>query len=288
MPKKYMAPIDPRTIRKEQAKDTVPPDDSIATVCSLGNRLEVTTLAFRRRNTSGLRKGNERYRVNSSTGEMTTYTPRKNRGEDVGSLQASFRNIRRMVEANFRGGESELHIVLSYRGNLNPSPSELYNDFKKFWKRLRYRYPCLEYLLVIEPHEDGRFHGHLLVVDAEGHYLFIPKKDLKALWGHGSVYVGRIRNVTALGLYLSNKWQTHPNRLRFYPPRFRLCRWSDGLYKPISKKVSRDDLKQMVKAGNYTLKYSDAVQIEAKTVTGEPVTVQKIYHETYVAYKEEL
>lgn len=253
-----------------------PPPKQSSTVYQLRNSIEVTTSAYTA-NTSGLRRGNEQYRVDPATGEILEYVPYQNRAN---SLKSSYKTVRRLVLNNFQGGLSEIFATLTYGSGRNPLPAELYQDFRAFWDRFRYHYPGCQYLAVFEPHADGRFHIHCLVKRTDGRILSISQARLQWLWRQGNVDVGPIRNVIALAHYLGSKAQKYPERLIYFPPRFRLYRRSRGIISPAPQKLSRIEVDKLVEGGKYHLDYANAVSITT-TDNGREIQLNQITYEFF-------
>ena len=61
---------------------------------------------------------------------------------------------------NFTGGKNELAFTITYEDNMNDNKA-LYINFKNFMKRLKYKYPNVEYIMVVEPQERGTWHCHI-------------------------------------------------------------------------------------------------------------------------------
>ena len=77
-------------------------------------------------------------------------------------MNRSFEKLRRLINENFVCNPNEAHLTLTYRG-LMKDRDQVSEDFKKFWKRLKYQYPALEYIAVYELTGRYSWHVHVLV-----------------------------------------------------------------------------------------------------------------------------
>lgn len=138
------------------------------------------------------------------TGEVREYDHTENRSENVKSLSRTFKRIRQIINYNFGGRDNELAFTLTYAENMT-NPQRLYDDFKKFFMRLRYQYgQDIDYFSVVEPQGRGAWHCHVLLRFNAVEKIFIPNKEIAELWGQGFVTVKAInKNVDNLGAYLS-------------------------------------------------------------------------------------
>lgn len=157
----------------------------------------------------------DRY-IEISTGEIKEFTHSENRSQNYSSLRQTFNRLRDLINMNFVGRANELHVTLTY-GKHVTDPKELYLDFDKFIKRLRYSYKeksTIDYLSVVEPQGSGRWHCHVLMRFNELESIYIPnvfdkqtKTPINApmydLWGNGWVTIHSLKDVDNIGAYLS-------------------------------------------------------------------------------------
>src|SRR5699024_9909167 len=80
---------------------------------------------------------------------------------------------------------------------------KIWNDFRKFTSKLKRRYGSVEYIRVLEPHEDGHAHLHVLLKFVDYKKMYIPNKDLANIWGNGFVTVHSLKNIDNIGAYVS-------------------------------------------------------------------------------------
>ena len=156
--------------------------------------------------------------------------------------------IRRLVSKNFDKGTSKF-ITLTFRD------TELFNikdvkqcnaEFKKFIKRLKYKYPNIRYVAVIEFQDKkgrGAVHYHM-IMDVG----FIPVKELEKIWGLGWIGINKIDKVDNLGAYVI-KYMTVENaddRLKG----LKAYNCSTGLERPIemvSWDIGRKEIDEIIK-----------------------------------------
>lgn len=147
----------------------------------------------------------DRY-LDISTGEIREFEHAENRQGNFNSLRQTFKRLRYLINNNFTGEGNELHITLTYKKNMKDT-KQLYTDFDKFMKRLRYQYKknnvTIDYLAVVEPQGRGAWHFHVLMKFNELDKVFIKNVDLRALWGQGWVTIKSLRDVDNIGAYLS-------------------------------------------------------------------------------------
>lgn len=204
------------------------------------------------------------------TGELLHYKHSENRSQSVQSLKRSFGRIRDLVNNNFYGGVSEVHIILTYRGNMRDT-KRLRTDFKKFWQKFKRKFGTdFDYITVIEPQGRGAWHHHLLVRNNLGNKIWFDLDELSQLWGHGFIFVRNLKNVDNIGAYLSayltdlevmdedengkavlkktvdgkEKKFVKGGRLWLYPPGINLYRKSKGIKFPEVVDMLAKDIKE--------------------------------------------
>jgi hypothetical protein len=170
----------------------------------MGNIKEI--MYIEKLNTAGfpIKKISKNEYVILDTGEIKEYqTHAENRSQSKGELRKTFKKIRNLINTNFVGNKNELMFTVTYAENMIDT-KRLYVDFEKFIKRLRYKYPNIDYMSIVEPQERGAWHCHILLKFNDLKKVYIPNKEIAELWGHGFVKVKAIgKNVDNLGAYLS-------------------------------------------------------------------------------------
>lgn len=170
----------------------------------MGNVKEIMCLD--KLNTKGfpIKKINKNEYMVLSTGEVFEYQNHsENRSQDIESLRRTFKNIRELINTNFIGAKNELAFTITYAENMTDT-KRLYSDFQNFMDKVRYKYPNIDYISVVEPQGRGAWHCHVLLRFNALKTIYIPNKDIAEMWGHGFVKVKAIKqNVDNLGAYLS-------------------------------------------------------------------------------------
>lgn len=102
--------------------------------------------------------------------------------------------IRRICLANF--DDHSKFVTLTFREQ-TADVKKANIDFKRFIQRMRRRYANFKYVAVIEFHEKGGIHYHMM-----SDLPYIPKKQLEGIWSHGFVRINDITNVDNVGAYM--------------------------------------------------------------------------------------
>jgi hypothetical protein len=208
-----------------------------------------------------------------ATGEIKEFSHSTTRKDNLNSLRQTFKRLRYIINNNFTGQGNELHVILTYKREMKDN-KELYKDFDKFIKRLRYTFKkdtSIDYLTVVEPHASGEWHCHVLMRFNELDKVYIKNKDLRALWGHGFVTIKSLKDVDNIGAYLSayladveleeggdyheaqikivdgkEKKFIKGGRLHMYPPGMNLFRKSKGILEPERVEMPFREAKKIV------------------------------------------
>ena len=143
--------------------------------------------------------------VNRITGELKEIHHVTSRADpkNYESLRRTFKRLKRLIGANFKGGYSELWATLTYKDSPMTDPTKLYSDFRRMMRRLRRLVgKYLAYIVVIEPQASGSLHAHLLLKTIDGSRLYIANSDLRKAWGQGFVNVKRLRDSDNVSAYV--------------------------------------------------------------------------------------
>lgn len=261
-------------------------------VVNMGHIIEVMAMDKIPNGTFGITKLSKDEYVVNDTGEVMEYNHTESRTENKDNLRRTFKQLRYLINYNFRGFGNELAFTITYREHVT-DPERLYKDFEKFMKRLRYRYRDIDYLNVVEPMGSGRWHCHVLLRFNDMEKVYIPNKEVAELWGQGFVTVKAIRkDVDNIGAYLSaylgdievtkeaivdayknsdkvelktvlvdgkEKKFIKGGRLHYYPTGMRIYRKSKGIKEPPVEWLEFSDVKKMV--GSREPNYSKTVDI---------------------------
>jgi len=276
---------------KKENEVVISPDD-IVTVTKMNHLTEVQHMKKMNSRATIKKIDKDRY-VELSTGEIKEFKHIENRSESYNSLRQTFKKIRYLVNNNFTGQKNELFVTLTYAENMTDN-KRLYTDIKNFMKKIRYKYKDqtgIDYLSIIEPQGRGAWHAHILIRFNAVKSIYVPFKDVSAMWGHGSVTVDRLAGIDNIGAYVSayladvelteetlyaafrdestvvekevdgqKKRFVKGGRLHMYPPGMNLYRKSKGIEFPERKKMSYKNAKKIV--GSAQPHYSKRYDIE--------------------------
>lgn len=264
------------------------------TVTELANSVEVQFMEHENRQATIIPLDKSHYYDVGAMQVKEYQTHGETRADNVASLRRTFRDLRRVINANFSGGDNELFITLTYGENMR-DVERLYKDFEKFIKRFRYKYGACEYILCVEPQARGAWHGHLLVKWVGRDYVYIPNEEVEKCWGHGFTTTRRLTGVDNVGAYLSvylsdvsfdeadeaieggvSYWPLHDGfierqgkrylkgaRLRLYPSGMRIYRTSRGIKRPERVRMRYGDIKK--KLGGLTPSFRKVYEVERGT-----------------------
>ena len=270
----------------------IQPND-VVKVTKMNHIIEVQHMEKMNRKANIKKLDKDRY-VDISTGEIKEFNHSVNRQDNYNSLRQTFKKLRYLINNNFVGQANELHITLTYKANMT-DPKQLYSDFDKFMKRLRYTYKndsSIDYLTVVEPQGRGAWHCHVLIRFNDLDKVFIKNSELRALWGLGFVTIKSLKDVDNIGAYLSayladleltddtmneafkcmksdgsidikeveGKKFIKGGRLHMYPPGMNLYRKSKGITEPNREEMRFKDIKKVV--GSAKPHYSKSYHID--------------------------
>lgn len=243
-----------------------------------------------------------------STGEVCEFDKSgTNRVDSYKSLYRTFKQLRYLINNNFLGLPNELFVTLTYGGDNRPrildGGKRFYMDFKIFMKALRRKYGRIEFVNVVEPHEDGHLHAHVLLNFFDHDSIFIPNDDMQNVyWKRGFTKTSNLVGVTNIGAYLSaymtdvevsdenvydclvsgekievkevnSKRYIKGGRLKYYPKKFRIYRRSKGiLYPEVISGVSGDIKKKigiLSREPDFTKKYEIKINDFSNTIIYE-------------------
>lgn len=262
------------------------------------NIVEVITVQKPSKAPTRIRRLNKNEYVNLETGEVLEYKKKEPRAFNRNSLMKSFASLRRLINNNFVGDNSELHVCLTYAEDMEDYEQACV-DSRRFLKKFRYHHPSCEYIRVIEPQQSGRWHIHLLLKRMDGNSLYVDYKKVRELWGLGMVHVSRLPFADNYGAYFSARFtdidafeesklkEKYPHakqiikgaRLRYYPPNFKFYTCSKGIVRPQAIRMTYAEAKELV--GNAPLAYSYTKKIVRQDESGEPREVNAILYEQF-------
>lgn len=228
-----------------------------------------------------------------NTGEVKDCNHIENRAENKLQVSQSLKRLRDYINTNVVDVNNCKWITLTYAENMTDT-KRLYNDFKKFVMRFKYKYGNFEYIVACEPQGRGAWHCHCIII-FDKKAPFIPNKEIENLWGHGFTKTNKLDDIDNIGAYLTaylgdldlasckennisyNKEDIKEiteigniklktpkkfvkgGRLSMYPPGFNIYRISRGIKKPEKEYYSYHVIKE--KAGLRLPTYSKAIQL---------------------------
>lgn len=109
--------------------------------------------------------------------------------------------IRQLVCMNFDSGSKFVTLTFDNAREHDIKDVKQSNDyFRKFVKRMKYRYPDFKYVAVIEFQDKngrGAIHYHMIC-----NLPFVKKSELRDIWNGGHVKINRIDKVDNVGAYV--------------------------------------------------------------------------------------
>lgn len=272
--------------------------ESLVTAHAYGDTLELSTALG---GTPVMTKISRDEMANRETGEITEIHHITSRADpkNYESLRATFKRLKRLIGANFRGGYSELWCTLTYRDSPMTDSKKLYADFKRFMRRLRtITGKKLAYIVIIEPQASGSLHAHLLLKTIDNSRLYIANADLRKAWGQGFVNVKRLSDSDNVASYvmayvsdvdLNNlegqfKEKKAPKRivkggrLALYPIGMQIYRRSRrGIREPVKLKGSKKSIKEKYHISNAQPDYYHKFDVKRKS-DEEPFEIETEYY----------
>ena len=269
--------------------------DEWVTAHKYGNSLEISNVAG---STPVVLKFDRDHMVNTITGEIIDIQHATDRADpkNLESLRHTFKRLKRLIGANFKGGKSEIWVTLTYRwadysgrGNKEPMTDQkrLFHDFHLFMRRLRKQVgKYIAYIVAVEPQASGAFHCHVLMKTLDGSRLYVSNKDMSDCWQQGFVNVRRLKNSDNVSAYLmayltdidiknpdgklrkksDSKSIIKGGRLGLYPMHFQLYRRSrKGIKNPQKLKGTCGQIKQHFQVKKTLPDYYKAFNIKSSS-----------------------
>lgn len=199
------------------------------------NTIEIIQYSKKIQKKANIKKLDKKLYCVLSTGQVLQINNKQWRTQDLSAIKQTFEKVRNIVNSNFTSNNS-IWVTITYKENMTDL-KRLKSDRQKYWQKMKYKYPKLEFLSVVEPQERGAWHMHELYKNNDDTPLYIPQKIMYNAWGHGSVTVKKVQSVTNLGAYLTAYLSNIKNgiknsRLSMYPAGMRIYRRSRGIVKP--------------------------------------------------------
>lgn len=205
-----------------------------------------------------------------SSGEIKEFADNSDGGRLANPRQIRIACERFKWRVRANADRAKLFVTLTYSENMTDT-KRLYEDFRRFWQKLKRRHGVEDYLLACEPQGRGAWHCHVITLGGDG---YIPNDEIAAMWGHGFTKTLKCDKIADLGNYLTaylTKLDGKKNeRLKMYPQGFRFLRWSRGCkdaeVKSYTKRVFREEDEEM-KLRGYTKTSDRTVE---KVIEGLP------------------
>lgn len=125
--------------------------------------------------------------------EIDFSIPTPSNGKRDDNIVRTQTQIRRLVNSN---QDFTKFVTLTFAQNLQDI--KIANrHFNKFIMRLKYQYPVLKYISIIEFQKRGAVHYHFLC-----NLPYIENSKLSKIWDNGFVKINKIQDVTNIGAYV--------------------------------------------------------------------------------------
>lgn len=187
------------------------------------------------------------YEVDVETGEVLKpyialksgkkkYCQTNNTTLNIESVKKRCKIAKWLIRANEKN--SRLFVTLTYKENMCDT-KRLYQDFRKFWQRLKDRYPAIiGYLVAFEPQERGAWHAHVILL-SKRNSIYISNTTIQKIWRYGFTKTQKINKISLLAeyitAYLTNVKEGENTkkgeRLKYYPKGFQFFRTSKNINK---------------------------------------------------------
>ena len=152
-------------------------DTSMVTLTTMGHIFEIQYMEKKNCKLHIKKISKDEY-IELQTGEIKEFNKTDKRSESINSLRQTFKKLRYLINANFQGKTNELFITLTYAqpdGKPITDKDKVYIDFKKFIKKLRYKYKdktTIDFINILEPQETGSWHCHVLIKFNQLQYIY--------------------------------------------------------------------------------------------------------------------
>ena len=267
-----------------------PADNALTHVIISGNVIELRVMERSYDNLKHIQRVNRNEYLDTRTGEVKEYQHREQ--NRTRNMNRSFERLRQLINTNFIGEINERHITLTYAEKMTDFDKASI-DFKRFWEKLHYHYPDLEFIRIIEPQHTGSWHIHALLKSKTYANLSIPHSQIENLWGHGFIRKTTTIGCDNVGAYFtallknldvfendSKKKSDYKHvvknaRLQFYPPNKRFYGYSKGIIQPTRFKTSYKDALRFVDEKNLTYASTTEINLTYENLE-ENVTVNRI------------
>lgn len=179
--------------------------NAVVTVKETGNVIEIRYMQFSAYDCPIKKLSSDLY-VEKSTGEIKQFKHTLSRINDKSSVAQSLKKLRDIINSNIINPNKVLWVTLTYKQNMT-NPSQLYEDYRRFWLRFKYylqkhNYPKAEYIIAAEPQGRGAWHLHCLFLFNK-RPPFISNDKIAHIWGNGFTKTKGLKGIDNPGLYLT-------------------------------------------------------------------------------------
>lgn len=194
--------------KNEVDNDVIVTPNDLVTITRMNHVTEIQYMECMNTQQRIQKLSEDRYLV-LDTGEVKEFIRTENRSESKTGLYKTFKKLRYLINNNFIGAANELFVTLTFAPDsdgyrpLIKDTDYLAASCKAFQQRLRRKYGCVEFIRVLEPHEDGHAHYHMLIRFDDYDKIYIPNEELNRLWGKGFVNVHSLKDIDNIGAYVS-------------------------------------------------------------------------------------
>jgi len=152
------------------------------------------------------------------------------------NLTVARQKIRRIINANKNQYDQKTKfITYTFKENIT-SLEEANKKWRKYCKKIQYRYGKIKYLSVVEFQKRGAIHYHVLYFNLP--YIKEIKPTLSKLWKHGFINIKTLKEVRNVGAYVCKYLQKEIMDKRLLREKAYFC--SKGLIKFEEYKHSED------------------------------------------------
>ena len=128
-------------------------------------------------------------------------------------------------------------------------------DFRNFWKRLKYHYSSMDYIVMYEPDHRGIWHIHILVKKNDTDRLFIDNNILQEIWGKGFTKIKRTSGNDNIGAYFTVLLGSHnrnkkTSRIQYYEKHKKLYTKSRGILQPSHLYMTYEEAQEFLQGHN--------------------------------------
>lgn len=249
-----------------------------STVYSTDSYMEVVTASTQNNNLANYRRYDKNHYVDRSTGALMDYKSYPT--GSASSLSRTFNSLRRLILANFSVSTRGTLLTLTLGAAHEASLASIYGFYCRFWKTLRRNLPQAEYIAVVDVHQSGRLHLHVLLKCRDGP---MPKLDMdwiRTSWAVGNAHLVRIYNPPGLCAYLTSTRKRLMWRA-VYQPYAKLYRTSRGIVKPNITRLDRIEVGELVKARQLHFDSGYIYRVQRHNSDGTVSTLNTITREEY-------